>query len=161
MLNWWRMATETLSESWEAASSERRKPYLQKDNQNHQTWKIPMKNEKQRWYADENCYWVWCASNPKNYLLANFWWDILVGKPDLEIRTTSRTPQHLNCCSTRPCSYFPGDWKLLGLIQRMKCGVVLSRRFINWKSWPCEEGISTLNYLKWMNLVISTQITNL
>ena len=69
------------------------------------------------------------------YLLANFWWDILVGKPDLDIRTTSRTPQHLSCCNTSPCSYIPGDWMLLGLIQRIKCGVVLSKRCINWNNW--------------------------
>lgn len=84
--------------------------------------------------------------NPKNmivslfyyfrYLLANFWWDILVGKPDLDIRTTSRTPQHLSCCSTSPCSYDSGDWRLLGLMQRIKCGVVLSKRCISWNNWP-------------------------
>jgi hypothetical protein len=68
------------------------------------------------------------------YLFANFWWDILVGKPDLDIRTTSRTPQHLNCCSTSPCSYDPGDWRLLGLMQRIKWGVVLSKRCISWNN---------------------------
>lgn len=70
------------------------------------------------------------------YLFANFWWDILVGKPDLDIRTTSRTPQHLNCCSTSPCSYDPGDWRLLGLMQRIKWGVVLSKRCISWNNCP-------------------------
>lgn len=71
-----------------------------------------------------------------NYRFANFWCDILVGKPDLDIRTTSRTPQHLSCWSTSPCSYNLGDWRLFGLTQRMKCGVVLSRRCINWNNWP-------------------------
>ena len=70
------------------------------------------------------------------YLLANLWCDILVGNPDLDIRTTSRTPQHLSCCNTSPCSYDPGDCELLGFIQRMKCGVVFSKRCINWNSWP-------------------------
>ena len=84
---------------------------------------------------------------PLLYLLANFWWDILVGKPDRDIRTTSRTPQHLSCCKTSPCSYDPGDWKLLGFIQRMKRGVVLSRRCISWKSWPLNF-VATLSYWK-------------
>lgn len=70
------------------------------------------------------------------YLLANFWWDILVGNPDLDIRTTSSTPQHLSCCNTKLWSYIPGDWKLLGLMQRIKCGVVVSKRCINWNNWP-------------------------
>jgi hypothetical protein len=101
---------------------------------------------------------VGCGSNRKDiyhqllpviYLLANFWWDILVGKPDLDIRTTSSTPQHLSCCSTSPCSYDSGDWRLLGLMQRIKCGVVLSKRCISWNNWPCmpmEEKIDNLSF---------------
>lgn len=91
------------------------------------------------------------------YLLANFWWDILVGKPDLDIRTTSSTPQHLSCCSTSPCSYVSGDWRLLGLMQRIKCGVVLSKRCINWNNWPCmtmEEKVDNISSFHIMHSLI-------
>lgn len=127
ILNWCNIATETLSGSCDATWSNKRKPYLMQDSidervRNQAYWEINIKQN--------------ISDNTPPYLLANFWWDILVGNPDLDIRTTSKTPQHLNCCNTSPCSYFPGDWKLLGLIQRMKCGVVFSSRCISWNNCP-------------------------
>lgn len=70
-------------------------------------------------------------------LLAKFWWRCLDGKPEREIRTTSRTPQHRNWCITRSCSKMLGSCTLLGFMHLIKWGAVLSSLCINLFNWPC------------------------
>lgn len=70
-------------------------------------------------------------------LLAKFWWRCLDGKPEREIRTTSRTPQHRNWCITRSCSKMLGSCSLLGFMHLIKWGAVLSSLCINLFNWPC------------------------
>jgi hypothetical protein len=73
------------------------------------------------------------------YLPANSWWVIRVGYPDLEILTTSKTPQHRSCFETRSSSYWPGSCLAFGFMQRMKWGVVFSNWCISLKSWLCRQ----------------------
>ena len=70
-------------------------------------------------------------------LLAKFIWRCLDGKPEREIRTTSRTPQHRNWCITRSCSKMLGSCTLLGFMHLIKWGAVLSNLCINLFNWPC------------------------
>lgn len=82
------------------------------------------------------------------YLPANSWWVILVGYPDLEILTTSNTPQHLSCCKTRSSSYKPGSCLLFGFMQRMKWGVVVSSWCISLNSWTYKNPRDFLRFFK-------------
>lgn len=132
MPNWWRMAIDLLIGSWLAAFSGSRNPYLK--------GKLAY---SQKLYS--NCKEKMDIKTVVLHLLVNSWWVIRVEYPNLEILATCGIPQHRICCKTKSFSNEPGICLLFGLIQRMKCGDVVSRCCNISNSWSCnwmEDGIN-------------------
>ena len=65
------------------------------------------------------------------YLCLNSAYNILLGKPFLQIRMPSSTPLHWSWFNTKSASICPGSLFSLGMIQRTKWGWVLYKFFIS------------------------------